>query len=143
MSAGGKKGGEKSGGSDECKAGSTEVAKIRKEKKAALGEFGASMTQRFGRRAPPGEQATKEGAAEEGAAVPLPTSVGERPTEEGAPAQLEEDIGMDVGQGKQEVLNSPYHKYGKRPEVAHDVCLYDWRSMIGMIGVTTTQNNKP
>ena len=54
MSAGGKKGGEKSGGSDECKAGSTKAAKIRKEKKAALGEFGASMTQRFGRRAPPG-----------------------------------------------------------------------------------------
>ena len=58
-------------------------------------------------------------------------------------ACVEEDIGMDVGQGKQEVLNSPYHKYGKRPEVAHDVCLYDWRSMIGMIGVRTTQNNKP
>ena len=57
MSAGGKKGGEKSGGSDECKAGSRkhqQEKKVAKEKKAALGEFGASMTQRFGRRAPPG-----------------------------------------------------------------------------------------
>ena len=50
MSAGGKK----SGGSDVSTAGSTNAAKIRRGGEAALGEFGASMMQRFGRRAPPG-----------------------------------------------------------------------------------------
>ena len=46
----------------------------------------------------------------------------------------QEDIDMDAGQGKQKVLDSPYHKYGKRPKVAHDVCLYDWRSTCVMDG---------
>jgi len=92
----GSKGGISGGGSENAKAGRRNAAKVANGKKAALGEFGASMTQRFSRRAPPGEQATKEGAAtKEGTAVPLPTCVGERPTEEGAPAQLDAQVAAD------------------------------------------------
>ena len=46
--------GKQVGGNENAKIASTNAAKIRKQKEAALGEKGASMTQRFGRRAPPG-----------------------------------------------------------------------------------------
>ena len=49
--------GKRKGGSDESKAGSRkhqQEKKLAKQKEAALGEKGESMTQRFSRRAPPG-----------------------------------------------------------------------------------------